>query len=138
MISSDGTLYFGDYCCESQHDEWGGAPFYAVDRFGSVRWAFATGGGRVSCSAAISADNTIYCMDDCNLLALTPDGRVKWAYPSSATETDISPAIALDGTIYFASDAIYALEGTSPLADSPWPKYQHDLRNTGCATGARE
>jgi len=48
-----------------------------------------------------------------------------------------SPAIAPDSTIYFcANDGyLYALKGTQPIADSPWPKFHHDLKNTGRVDG---
>jgi hypothetical protein len=32
---------------------------------------------------------------------------------------------------------LYALWSPSPLADSPWPKFRHDLRNTGRTGGGR-
>ena len=39
-------------------------------------------------------------------------------------------------TIYVSgghSGGLYALEGTQPMADTPWPKVQRDIRNTGRA-----
>jgi len=47
-----------------------------------------------------------------------------------------SPTLGPDGTIYVASRAgkILALAGThGALMNSPWPKFQADLANTGRA-----
>lgn len=45
-----------------------------------------------------------------------------------------APAITNDGIVYFSTDEgkLYAMYSESNgLADSPWPKYMHDNRNTG-------
>ena len=44
-------------------------------------------------------------------------------------------AIAREPDVSMSGGSFYALRGTSPLADSPWPKFQHDLRNTGRVGG---
>ncbi len=84
----------------------------------------------------IGADGTIYTArreETHELVALRADGSVKWSLAVSVG----SPTLGPDGTIY-ATDfdgtnwsicAIYGLSGG--LADSPWPKYQGDARNSG-------
>ncbi|MBM3322463.1 PQQ-like beta-propeller repeat protein [candidate division WOR-3 bacterium] len=75
-----------------------------------------------------SIDGYFYC--------LNPDGTLRWRYQLEST-VESSPAIAPDSTIYFcANDGyLYALKGTQPIADSPWPKFHHDLKNTGRVDG---
>jgi len=49
------------------------------------------------------------------------------------TEPLIDPVTC---TIYVSgghSGGLYAIKGTQPMADSPWPKVQHDIRNSGIA-----
>ena len=66
-----------------------------------------------------------YCLDSTN-------GSIKWTYQAKS-EISSSATIAKDGTIYFGTESgdLTALWGSSPLADSPWPKDRGDLRNTG-------
>ena len=70
------------------------------------------------------------------MYALNPDGALKWRYMTGDAVYS-SPAIGSDGTVYVGSDDgyLYAIQGSAPLADSPWPKYQHDLQNTGRVGG---
>lgn len=49
------------------------------------------------------------------------------------TEPLIDPVTC---TIYVSgghSGGLYALKGTQPMADTPWPKVQRDIRNSGLA-----
>ena len=58
---------------------------------------------------------------------------LKWSFQTSA-EIWSSPAIGQDGTIYVGSSDryLYAIRTTSlGLADTPWPKFRGNLRNTG-------
>ena len=57
-----------------------------------------------------------------------------WSVESGA-KVGISPTIAPDGTVYVCSADgwLYAIRGRAGLAASPWPKFQHDERNSGCA-----
>jgi hypothetical protein len=53
-----------------------------------------------------------------------------------------SPAIGPDGIIYVASvnAGVFAIDGSSPLATpsgSVWPKFRHDMRNTGRVSGSK-
>jgi hypothetical protein len=62
--------------------------------------------------------------------AFNPNGTTNWQFALQAPVLS-SPAVASDGTIYFGAGAFYALKGNSPLANSPWPKFRQNLRNTG-------
>jgi hypothetical protein len=76
--------------------------------------------------------------DDGYVYALNPDGSLKWRY-LTGNAVKSSPAIADNGVMYVGSSdySLYALWSPSPLADSPWPKFRHDLRNTGRVGGAK-
>ncbi|MGB4374776.1 MAG: PQQ-binding-like beta-propeller repeat protein [Defluviitoga tunisiensis] len=62
---------------------------------------------------------------------MNPDGSLKWKYKTGGL-INSSPAIGSDGTIYVGSDCLYAIQGESGgLADTPWPKFRKNNRNTG-------
>lgn len=131
-LSSDGTIYCGEYMCElSAQPE--SIYFLAIHPDGSVKWRLFQG---YECwtSPAITADGTVYLCNELSLYALTAEGAVNWVWQSICEPS--SPTVGSDGTVCFGADGIYALVGSSPLANTAWPKYQHDLRNSGCA-GAR-
>jgi outer membrane protein assembly factor BamB/tetratricopeptide (TPR) repeat protein len=118
---NDGTIYIA-----SDDNK-----LYAINPDGTKKWEFLTGYG-IGSSPAIGADGTIYIgSDDDKLYAINPDGTKKWDYLTGFQVTS-SPAIGTDGTIYFGSNdsKIYALFSESEgLANSSWPKYQHDNFN---------
>jgi outer membrane protein assembly factor BamB len=119
-IGPDGTIYFGS------RD--GG--IYAVDREGKLKWRYGTGEGICS-SPAVAADGTVYIgSDDGYLYALSPKGKLKWKYKTGGAIYS-SPAIDSDGTVYIGSTDgyLYAIQGSAPLADSPWPKFFYNNFN---------
>jgi outer membrane protein assembly factor BamB len=127
-IASDGTIYFGS----------DNGNLYALHPDGSLKWEYATGGS-VSASPAVASDGTIYFgSSDNSVYALNPDGTAKWQFESDGA-IQSSPTIGPDGRVYFTSrdGYLYALKGTSPLAGSAWPKFHHDLRNSGRAGAAK-
>ncbi len=100
----------------------------------TVDWTYFTDGYWVL-SPVIDADGTIYIgSDDGNLYALNPDGTKKWEFTTGVSVFDYSsPAIGTDGTINTSlnNGYIYAIYGSGTLADTPWPKFQNNLKNTG-------
>ena len=60
-----------------------------------------------------------------------------YSYVNKERCEELVELLGPDGTVYFGSDSngFYALRGTSPLANSSWPKFHHDLRNTGRVGG---
>jgi outer membrane protein assembly factor BamB len=69
------------------------------------------------------------------------DGSYKWQTPSLGFEARTHPAIGEDGTIYVGGGEagnLYAIRGTSPLANSPWPKMQGDNLNSGVRKFVKE
>ncbi|OGW46250.1 MAG: hypothetical protein A2Y66_08990 [Nitrospirae bacterium RBG_13_41_22] len=121
-IGSDGTIYIGS----DKND------VFAINPDGTLKWVFPTRGD-VNSSPAIASDGTIYVgSEDGRLYALNTDGTLKWSYDTS-DGVNSSPAVGPDGTIYVGSDDgyLYVIKGEGTLAVSPWPKFHHDLRNTG-------
>lgn len=131
-IAADGTIYV-----TSAGDVWGPGRCYALNPDGTERWSLEVSMD-VNTSPAISSDGTIYFCAETRCYAEHPDGTAKWRYWTDGLIRS-SPTIGSDGSIYFAcgDGYLYALKGTSPLADSPWPKFHHDLKNTGRAGGRR-
>jgi len=104
---------------------------------GAVKWQFR--GGRCSGSSpAVGSDGTIFIGTEnyygsrVRFYAVNPDGTEKWRFDETVWGSS-SPAIGPDGIIYFTSShSLYALHSEGGgLADSPWPKYRHDNRNSG-------
>jgi outer membrane protein assembly factor BamB len=121
--ASDGTVYVGS-----------GDYLYALNPDGTLKWRYQTG-YEVQSSPAIASDGTIYVGSGDYLYALNPDGTLKWRHQTGGSVR--SPAIASDGTIYVGSDDgyLHAIQGTSPLAVTPWPKFHHDNKNSGRVGG---
>ncbi len=127
-IGVDGTVYIGSTA----------GRLYAVHPDGTAWWNYATGGAIWS-TPAVAADGTLYFgSDDGYVYALNPDGSLKWKY-LIGDAVKSSPAIADNGVMYVGSSdySLYALWSPSPLADSPWPKFRHDLRSTGRVGGGK-
>jgi outer membrane protein assembly factor BamB len=110
-------------------------PLYCFYPDGDVKWSFDTG-GPVSSSPALTLDGTVYVGSGTDLWAMgSESGTALWRHQTGSWVVS-SPAIGTDGTVYVGSDdhSLYALRGTGLLDDGPWPKYRHDLRNTGRAS----
>jgi sugar lactone lactonase YvrE len=84
-------------------------------------------------AAAFASPNLIYAPGPAGqLLTLTLAGSNVWQAPAGSLWSS-SPAIAPDGTIYVstAEGEVVSVFGAAPLADTPWPMFQHDIRHTG-------
>lgn len=137
-IGTDGTIYFG---ADNNHvyalNPADGKIKIVLNPDGSIlrQWIFPTR-GTVNSSPAIGSDGTIYVGSDSlfddDLYAINPDGTEKWRF-DTGDFVNSSPTIGSDGTIYVGSDDgnLYAITGSGSLADSPWPKFHHDLKNNG-------
>lgn len=127
-LDTDGTLYFGAR----------GNTIYALNPDGTEKWTYSTTRD-VRTSPIIGANGTIYVAAYDSLYALNDDGSRRWAFKSEQWKQNqsgvfqSSPVIGSNGSLYFAtSDGIvYALhDDNTGLADTPWPKYHRDSRNT--------
>ena len=133
VIGRDGTIYVGE---EGDHR------FSAVSPDGTVEWEYDAEGD-LRCTPAVRADGVILFGtrittgpdDSGRVYALNADGTLRWQLALKFDLHETHASVGADGTIYFWSDdgRVYALNGTSPLADSPWPKFQRDVRNSGHA-----
>lgn len=124
VIASDGTVYFFN---------WDGA-FYAVNPDGTQKAAMHIP-GLIDVTPVLAEDGTIFGVSGSVLLAISPDGKVT-AESQIGVGVTSAPTIGRDGTFYVAtlSGKIMAFDGGhGGLMDSPWPKFQHDLANTGRA-----
>jgi outer membrane protein assembly factor BamB len=121
-IATDGTVYIGD----------ADRSLHAVNSDGTLKWT-ADLEDEVFSSPAIDANGTVYAGSE-GLRSVDPGGTVQLVFPIG--EVFSSPVIGTDGTIYIGSDSgvLYAFSslaaGVGPM-NSPWPKFRHDLRNTG-------
>lgn len=109
---------------------------YAISQEGTVVWQFLTGGSVLTTPAVTADGAVIFGTDYGDLCAVNVNGLLRWWYRTSG-QNITPPAIGDDGTVYFGSDDrhLYAVQGTSPLAPSHWPKFRHDNRNTGRVGG---
>ena len=113
------------------------AVVYALAPDGSLLWFFNLDRPpftRISQpSPLLGSDGTIYVISALKLYALSPAGKEMWEQVLPA-DTEVSPTIGPDGTIYAATSdcVLYAIRTESQgLMNSPWPKYQRDVRNSG-------
>ena len=127
-IGNQGRLYVGSLDTN----------VYALDiQTGARQWAVKTGHW-VFGSPAIAADGTVYAAAfDGVVYALDGvTGGKKWLFRTGST-LQSSPAVGPDGTVYVGTQEgkVYALNGgdTGGLAQSPWPKFHRNARNTGNA-----
>ncbi|MCB1127061.1 MAG: PQQ-binding-like beta-propeller repeat protein, partial [Verrucomicrobiae bacterium] len=122
VIGPDGTVYV---CTGTLQAINGGT--------GSLRWRFV-GEGRILYSPALAADGTLYVgAEDKNLYAIhAEEGVERWRFTGGDRMAG-PPTIGPNGTVYVAcrDGNLYAVSGSAPLANSPWPKWQHNLANTG-------
>jgi len=130
VIGKDGTIYVANLAK--------GGISAVNPTNGVILWStFGAGTFRATnLSAPVAAENgfiytgswSIYWLN--HFYAINPNGTTNWMIPSSAISG--APTIAPDGTVYYTTySTLYALRGSAPLANSPWPKYRQNLRNTG-------
>ena len=124
LIAADGTIY--DFC--------GDGAIYAMNADGSQKWLLETG-SIIAATPVLAADGTLLVVARDSLLAVSAEGKILgktgFRVPGHA-----SPTLAPDGTFYVVSSTgTLAAFSTrhGGLMDSAWPKFQHDLSNTGRA-----
>jgi len=124
LIAADGVIYFA----HADHH------LYAFDSFGSKKWVVDLHDYDPS-SPMLAADGTIFVVGGRDLYAISPAGKVLSKVNVGGSVIS-SPTLAPDGTIFLVTDtgvlSAY-VGGHGGLMDSPWPKFQADLANTGRA-----
>ncbi len=102
----------------------------AINPDGSDKWEYKMNSPLGGC--VIGNDGTIFFGDHRNdFLALSANGEEIWKYP--IIDYCKTPVLSDDGTLYFGSNDgfMYAIKsGCSGMAESGWPSYFYDLRNT--------
>ena len=124
VVAADGTIYFS----HADHH------LYAFDSFGSKKWDVDIRDFNPS-TPMLAADGTIFVGGGRDLYAITPAGKVI-AKINVGGSVLSSPTLAPDGTIFLVNDSGVLsayVGGHGGLMDSPWPKFQADLGNTGRA-----
>ena len=125
VIGRDNTLYCG------MHNQ----TLWAMDAAtGAKKWSLALGDYLAS-APAVGSDGTVYAGTMAGTLYALDGvtGTELWKFPVGGIPSSV--AIGASGTLYVGSTngILYAITGNAPggLADSPWPKYQGNGRNTG-------
>jgi outer membrane protein assembly factor BamB len=131
ILGADGTVYV-----RNSDDRL----LYALSSGGQALWEAAMEPARYapSTAPAIGGQGTAYYCASNSLTALNSVGAVQWTVfggtPSlpGSWYANTSPAIGTDGTVYAAlGSKLYAVAGTSALANSSWPMYRQNARHTG-------
>ncbi|MGE4557359.1 MAG: PQQ-binding-like beta-propeller repeat protein, partial [Desulfovibrionaceae bacterium] len=123
-LSTNGTVYIGTPA----------GNLTAVAPDGTREWTVDLGSQAGYSSPAVSASGTIYIGADSNLAAVGPDGTILWSTKAATMRIQSSPTISDNGTVYIGvyPGNLTAFEGDgSGLANSAWPKYRQNTRNTG-------
>jgi outer membrane protein assembly factor BamB len=124
VVSVDRTIYFGG----------ADGTLYAMNPDGTQKWATNTGGS-IAAAPMVTEDETVYVANGERLVAVSPDGKIL-EQAALGGGVDSSPTLAPDGTVYVAlrTGKILAFAGAHRgLMNSPWPKFEADLANSGRA-----
>lgn len=118
-MASDGTIYIVD------------SQGFLHATYGSLlRWSIDIDG--TESSPAIDSNSNIYVGSNNNkLYAISYGGSVLWSFATGGG-IESSPTMG-GGAIYVGSNdgSLYAIESDAVLNSGPWPKYRHDLANSG-------
>ncbi len=125
VVGPDGTIYVGDF------DNY----LNAISPDGKIKWRYKTGEW-VRSTAVIGKDGTIYFgSSDGYLYALDSNGRLLWkTKPGESEGFGSSGTVSAEGVLYIGNwdGNLYAIMVSSEgIANSPWPKFKGNLRNTG-------
>lgn len=129
-IGKDGTIYFGS----DDHNLYAIAPD-GPDSF-DPKWKYPTGGA-IRSSPLIASNGIIYFgSDDHHLYGVSLKGKLKFDELIGG-RLQSSPVISDEGILYIGSSnkTLYAISPTRrklSTADTPWPEFGYDVRNTGC------
>jgi len=146
VIGTDGCIYFG---CNNGY-------LYALTAAGTLKPNFPIqlSDDAITSTPAIANDGTVivYVSEDV-VYGVSLYGTILWhvLLPGYGKEKILkhkrfdtfypSPIIGPDGTIYAASAyaGVYAVTriANNPLANTAWPKFRHDIHNTGRVDGTR-
>ncbi|NLB59764.1 MAG: PQQ-binding-like beta-propeller repeat protein, partial [Lentisphaerae bacterium] len=127
VIGKDGRVYVGAVTKD----------FYAFDPASTNsaparQWDL---GGSMQAAAALGAEDTVYVVSGSKLHSLNAaNGSINWSCFLPVDAYYSSPLIGMDGTIYVGAEngQLLAIRGpVPPELEAPWPRYHHDMMNTG-------
>ena len=124
-IGEDGTVYV----------ESDGGVLLAISENGVLNWSYPFQlSAAVNSTPAIGSDGTIHVgSPEGAIYALQSDGALYWTFMTGGS-INSSPTLGSGGTLYVGSDDgyLYAITSSSSgLANSAWPKFRGDTRNSG-------
>jgi outer membrane protein assembly factor BamB len=135
-IGEDGTIYIGAQRYNEVSQEWDNY-LLALNPDGSFKWEFP-----VQIPVApptVGSNGNIYFGSFYTVYAVNPSGNLEWKVDARQKTNDsgdwIYATLTIDdeGIIHFWNDRVYGIQtGSKGLADSPWPKYRCNNKNTGC------
>ena len=133
VVGTDGTIYIATI--------WDGK-LYALNPDGTLKWVHDLGDLTYT-ALAVSKQGTIYTSaNEKRFLAINPDGTTQWEFVAGSQDINpnegrrSNPTIAPDGTIYFPVNqpgiggVIFAIQGDSGPAESPWPMAYQNAQHT--------
>ncbi len=141
-IGADGTIYIATKAGGADLS----ARLIALSPGGSKQWEYIVTKAHQTpddcySSPSVGADGIIYFGAETGYLyAVNSNGTLNWSHPVHSGINWSSPTILSDGTILIGGmppateyvGAIAAVVSSSHgYADSPWPKFRHDNKNTG-------
>lgn len=95
-------------------------------------------GAMVKGSPTLDADGRAYVVTEPgNVVAISTTGTTSWSYATGAGGVVTqSPTLSCQGVLYVGTTngKLVALIADAPIGNTPWPKFQHDNRNTGNAS----
>lgn len=135
-IGEDGTVYISGSLYNEitlKRDDY----LYAINPDGSFKWRFPV--PRHVAPPTVGSDGNIYFGAYYTVYAVSPSGTLVWKVDARQKTNDsgdwIGATLTIDdkGMIHFWNDRVYGIQtGANGLADSPWPKYRCNNKNTGC------
>ncbi|MBM3331793.1 PQQ-like beta-propeller repeat protein [candidate division WOR-3 bacterium] len=139
VVGPDGTIYIG-----------GDGKLTAIDPNGDPKWVFTPAMYGAVSTPALTVDGYLYILvvpgkkrlalqGSDTLYAVNPDGTRRWACGLGEGLSDpefalSSPKLDANGYIYVGDGyRAWCIAGVSAPAESVWPMFHHDARNTGRA-----
>ncbi len=122
VIATDGSIHFGTLS----------GVMYAIVKEGTLKWSYDSG-SPIQATPAVGESGNIYFGNDAGTLsALAPDGSLAWSLSLGSSTRIASPKIDRYGILYIATQDtnLHAIYVGEKAANSDWPMYGHDGRNT--------
>jgi outer membrane protein assembly factor BamB len=122
VIGSDGTIYLGV-----------NEGLWAVTSDGKQKWNHFLYNSFTSSPTLVDGDMIYVVSPGHELFAFDPANELRWSVLTVDYDHGMSPAVDRNGTVYTESRAqtMVAVKARALLAETPWPKFRANYRNTG-------